>query len=99
MIDAGVINVQQQLAISPASSAEGGEGDAVEDDLCSFGSGSGRADDVGFGPAVGEELLDGVTEFAVGGETAEVTLEVAEVEDVLSAVADAFGGVSHEGGD
>jgi hypothetical protein len=43
--------------------------------------------------------LDSVTELAVGGKVAEVSLEVIEVKDVFDALADAFGAVSQEGSD
>jgi len=56
-------------------------------------------DNVRSGSTVEEELLDSVTELAVGGKVAEVSLEVIEVKDVFDALADAFGAVSHEGSD
>src|SRR5262249_42143879 len=91
-----VIDVDQQLAIGPRSAAERGEGKRIEHHLRPQRARAWGAHDPRLCAAVSEKLLHRVAQFAVRGESAEQTLEIAEAEDLLSAIVDSASCVSDE---
>src|ERR1022692_1008876 len=84
-------------AFAQGPAAQRREGEQIEFYLCCDCTGSGSAYDVRLRPAIGKELLHCVAQFAVGCESPEQALIVAEAGNQLRPVVNAASCIAQEG--